>query len=284
MHDFDNDGLNDIITHDDIFSFKFLKGMTNNTFAPEVTIFGGFGPIIDIDGDGDLDQIGLGIQQYLNNGSGSFTTQNISSAPSGQDRKFHAYSDLDQGGILDIVGSRGNTVYWYKGLQNGSYSSEKVLGTVENEVLAVKDANNDGVVDFYSMKNDKIHLHLNYINSAFRLSGQLYYDQNQNKQRDTNERTLPFLGVNISPDAGKILSIDGTFEFNADSGSHIVNFDTIPGWMLTTDSVSYTTYLSPNNDLRDSLDFGFFPSQLITNIESSLTCLLYTSPSPRDRG
>ena len=110
--------------------------------------------------------------------------------------------------------------------------------------------------------------------------------------------------MNILPGELTVFSneMNGGFTF-LPFGNHSIELDltNIPNWELTTGSSSFNFSLD-ENDPTDSISFGIYPLAQISEMNTAITtgnrrcntvahfnvyaentCLLYTSPSPRDQ-
>lgn len=95
----------------------------------------------------------------------------------------------------------------------------------------------------------------------FGLSGAVFFDSNQNKVQDGDEVGIPGIPIRFQPDdLFSISNAQGEFFMFADSGDvFTMTSEHNPDWILTTDSLSYTSTFeegSPGN--HDHL-FGFYP-------------------------
>ncbi len=90
------------------------------------------------------------------------------------------------------------------------------------------------------------------------ITGLLYWDDNGNKIYDSGELLLDG-SVWTIPEQQNIYSNNGQFELFLDSGQYILSYDTIPNWVLHTDSTEYHLSIQDSSVLG-GYDFGFHPS------------------------
>ncbi len=90
------------------------------------------------------------------------------------------------------------------------------------------------------------------------LSGNVYYDQNQNGEKDPGDFGLSNYDIQITP-PGTIISTNsqGNFLYNTIPGNYSITNNLPPAWLLTSDSAGYSVNLV--NGITDSLDFGLYP-------------------------
>ncbi|MFK7783522.1 MAG: T9SS type A sorting domain-containing protein [Crocinitomicaceae bacterium] len=287
--DLDNDGDNDVISASNLDSkVAWYENDGSGVFGPEqivATNTGGTKCIdaVDLNGDGFLDLVSASsvhneVEWYENLGGVAFgTEQVISNAVIGA---FSISSgDMDGDGDMDLVSAASNSdqVFWHENLGAGLSWADYVLTSDADNVRSVRvtDINQDGAKDILtaSISDAKITTYESYFNSTYQLKGEFFYDANQNAIKDTLEGALSFLGTSIQ---GTFLnnysSVTGDYFYALDTGAYTVNYSVPTAfWGLTTDSVSYTRTLSVTNPVEDSLDFGFFPDSIVTDISANIT-------------
>ena len=94
------------------------------------------------------------------------------------------------------------------------------------------------------------------------ISGTMYYDFNQNQQRDSFEGGIPMMEINISPNNSRTFSNqNGKYFFTAQEG---VSYDFEPSnnsdWALTTLPSSFAINYTSGNPDNQNNDFGFSPN------------------------
>ena len=94
------------------------------------------------------------------------------------------------------------------------------------------------------------------------ISGTVYYDFNQNQQRDSFEGGIPMLEINISPNNTRTYSNqNGKYFFTTDEGvTYTFQPANHPDWTLTTSPNSYNINYIPGNTSNQNNDFGFTPN------------------------
>jgi len=96
----------------------------------------------------------------------------------------------------------------------------------------------------------------------FGLSGHVYYDYNQNQQRDSFEGSIPLAKVVVSPGNDQVFSDQqGRYLSIAEEGrTYRIQLEDHPDWQLTTDSVHYTLLFEQGNPDNLRNDFGLYPT------------------------
>ena len=283
----DIDGDSDM----DVFSVSELdkevawyKNIGGGMFAPQQIIVTATNSvysihIADLDGDGDMDVIpGLGALVWYKNLNGAFTTvQYINISNSYFAATVHA-SDMDGDGDNDILYSSAESmnpddIAWVENLGGGTFGLEQVISSKFSSVkcLSTFDMDNDGTQDLLISSYYDITGFENFFNSPYKLSGNVFYDSNQNSMQDVGELGLNFIPVSLSLSNAFFFSLGGSYSFYTNIGVYSVGYSPNPVWDLTTDSSSYTKTLTGTNPIADSLDFGFYPNTITTIIEPELT-------------
>lgn len=247
----------------------------------------------DLDNDGDFDiltaynsSFSSGIKLSINSGTGVFT--NGVSLGFSDARDVYCI-DVNSDGNIDVIGGTDQginnnfSIGWYEnlGFTNFNFNKNVIHTNSGDGILNIgggflhsSDLDNDGDKDilFANEYDDKITWFENFYFSPYQLKGNLYYDANQNKVKDTNEIGLSFIQMQIQPTGQSCYtSATGEYIFAPDTGSYMINYVPNTFWNLTTDSVSYNRTLTGISPLADSLDFGFFPDTIFTSIQADLT-------------
>lgn len=87
-------------------------------------------------------------------------------------------------------------------------------------------------------------------------TGNVYYDANSDGLRDSSEVSVPSQSINIQPDNLGIYSNNlGDYLFySMTNGTHVININPTYGWVVTSDSLTYTV---TNDSINQSgFDFG----------------------------
>jgi uncharacterized repeat protein (TIGR01451 family) len=284
--DFENDGYMDILIGSR-YSVDLLKNPGGGTFA--LFYLANLGtPFVraihaeDLDNDGDPDILfgagnSLSIQENL--GGGNFAPYEQIPYVNASPGISSVYAvDIDSDGYKDIITNTisDNKINWHKNLGGLAFRFPQTVSVTTDGTGPVYpgDFDNDGDFDLLSTSynGDRIFWYENFYHSQFQFKGNLYYDQNQNKVRDTNEVGLSNVSVNSSPiQEFSFTSLNGDFFVSLDSGSYSVQPTIGSLWNLTTDSNSYTRTLTGAIPVVDSLNFGFYPNTITTVVEPSLT-------------
>ncbi|KAA3641090.1 MAG: T9SS C-terminal target domain-containing protein, partial [Bacteroidetes bacterium] len=94
------------------------------------------------------------------------------------------------------------------------------------------------------------------------ISGHVYFDLNQNGQRELHEEGIPNMTLNITPPNQTLITYsNGRFVHFCDEGvTYNINLSSHPDWQLTTDSSSYTILFEPGNPENSNNNFGLYPT------------------------
>ncbi|PJA06149.1 MAG: hypothetical protein COX70_10170 [Flavobacteriales bacterium CG_4_10_14_0_2_um_filter_32_8] len=255
-----------------------------NAAASEIDI-----STVDLDNDSDIDLLRIRdfsnsdmINYYRNDGINNFNLVYTKSF----NRIYSLYAnDIDGDGLNDIIMGLDTTVQninynvikWFKNLGNNTFENKthiNKLSPFASISIFAKDMDGDGDNDVIqaSYLEEKISWVENFYFSPYQLKGNLYYDANQNKIKDTNEIGLSFIQMQLQPTGQSCYtSTTGEYIFAPDTGAYVVNYIPNTLWNLTTDSVSYNRTLTGASPLVDSLDFGFFPDTIFTSIQTDFT-------------
>lgn len=153
--DLNGDGHNDLVCGANWYANSGANTVALvGTYAPTGT--SGSGLLIDLDGDGDIDDIGRTASNaviLLNDGTGAFTI-GPTLGPTGSSSSIRAAaSDLDGDGDLDIViGGNNEQVGWYANLGGGAYGDQQVIDAFNAPAIpACGDMDQDGDVDLMAL-------------------------------------------------------------------------------------------------------------------------------------
>ena len=236
----------------------------------------------DLNNDGNIDVLSASftdnkVAWYENLGGGIFGSQQVISNLNNFPSSVRA-DDIDGDGFIDVMlaSKLDDKIVWFKNLGGGLFDPQQVITTLTDgaEFVYSDDLDNDGDIDVISVSSvdHKIAWYENFFLSPFQLKGKTYFDMNQNGLLDTNENGFLYSQIQLQPLAlNSFTTNNGDYFFSVDSGTYVLSYLPNSLWNLTSDSTTFTKTLSGLNPLIDSLNFGFYPDTLITNIIPSLT-------------
>lgn len=240
IFDVDEDGLKDLVyILTDVVVWK--KNLGNMTLGPAITLYT-VGPVSEIlltdyDNDGDMDI---------------------------------AVSSKDQTSRVSIL----------ENLSFGNFADENIVFSIpvtfEGETsFRSGDYEGDGDQDLFVFEENagEIFVLRNILNNAAVLQGTVFYDQNQNQVQDANEQGLINIPVQTTGAGNSGVSTipSGNYMMNVFNGVHTVTAQAGSNWSLTTDSSAYHVNVQSSGQQTDSLNFGFFPTQLFDSAVVTLT-------------
>ncbi len=107
--------------------------------------------------------------------------------------------------------------------------------------------------------SDEIIMNCENLSSA---KGCMYWDENQNGIKDSNEKSLPTISsISLPNDIISFTDTAGCFTHLLNNGDYVVTHIPSPYWQLTSDSIAYNITINDNH--LSGLDFGFFPTDTI---------------------
>ncbi len=237
---------------------------------------------VDIDNDGDNDAVSCSrgddkIAWYQNDGEGNFGPQLIISLELDYPISISS-ADIDGDGDIDIIATGSGQVAWFENEGAGEFSAKLVLPAESDYPSSIFpiDIDQDGDDDVLSsdFNNDEIIWNENYFISGTQIKGTFFYDANENGVYDSLEIGIPSNAVLSSPESDYTYTYeDGNYfmNFAPDFGTYLISPGEIPYWALITDSLNYTVAVDDDFVVMDSLDFGFFPDTMITEIATTIT-------------
>lgn len=225
---------------------------------------------------GNIDHIG-----YLrNNGGFDFDNPTLISNQIDFPTKLSVF-DINNDSLNDlVVSSFHGSLLWIESIDTFQFSNTEHNIPVNNEFsnltrfIDSEDLNGDSALDIlYVSPDNRICWNENMFGSQYIARGRIFYDANQNGERDSSEIGLGFQHTTISPGAlASYSNSQGDYFFALDTNLYQVAFiNTLADWSLTSDSISYSVQLSSNNPSIDSLDFGFYPDTIYSDFEVDLT-------------
>jgi uncharacterized repeat protein (TIGR01451 family) len=178
-------------------------------------------------------------------------------------------ADLDQ----DIIYADETGVYW---LENESGLSFEGPININNYIyvqdLDVADVDNDGSSDLITFDKNtrKIFWQKNFYN-YYRISGQIYFDENQNGIREEEEPGFLQTQLNVNPNSLATYSnSEGEYWIAVDPGSYQLTCAIPQYWALSTNPQTYMVTLAENTPQPDTCNFGFYPSEIVNVIVPDL--------------
>jgi uncharacterized repeat protein (TIGR01451 family) len=286
--DMDGNSYTDFIIHsstEDTIVCIFNEG--DGTFSEQPIGNSSQVQVGDIDNDGDIDILGYSseynaISWYENTSYREYSVEQ-QLVPDGYDTRF-ILIDADLDTDLDII-SVNNFDILYKENDNIEFNHFNIIDTsFSSSSMTIHSGDLDGDSDadifFYSSdfenpthNNTKLWWHKNHTyGSIYKSKGTFFLDQNQNSQKDTNEYGFSYSQLNLSSNAlASYTNLNGNFWFALDTGHYVLTYTPIENWTLTTDSSEYHIHLTTEEPVADSLDFGFYPNNFITDINPELT-------------
>lgn len=290
--DFDNDGDLDILAEVDYPDDTAIVFFENNGSQYSYTILtydATFFYPFDFNEDGYLDIVAAissldQIIWYENVQDGTFSDaqlilENLDLV------KISYPADLDNDGDTDIISmsfsqnvSSQFELCWHEKLADQTYGEKQVIDILQSTGnILVDDLDHDGDLDIliYSDSWNQILVYQNYTYNRDVLNGRLFYDLDQNGDFDSTDVGFDLMGVYSLPQTDySFTTPDGIFGLDLTDmpGSYTIHPETLVGWSLTTDSMSYTVIIDSSDVLTyDSLYFGFYPDSVFTILEPELT-------------
>ena len=132
--------------------------------------------LADLDEDNDLDIVAAyGMDRvlayYKNDGTGYFDSCVVISEMSDSVSVFVSVADLDNDGKVDLVASSKDSIFWYKNLGNGNFSTVHIIDDSAYRFpdIYTSDLDGDSLIDvlFISRGDDKVGFYKNLGNGLF---------------------------------------------------------------------------------------------------------------------
>lgn len=234
---------------------------------------------IDLDGDVDiLDFKGNSFNHFIHiNNNGSFTSIPWSYAMINEP-DWVSSVDLDQDNDKDLLYYvDAGYLFWLENEGGGVYSNTpNLIGGSYNpssfSYCGAWDLDNDSDLDV--VNSSVFAWYENYLFGNTGASGKVFADLNQNGVFDSIDVGLNQVGVNSSPLSDFSFSYqNGSYFLNLSDtiGSYSIFCDSLNGWSLTSDSLSFLVSIDSNYSQLTNLDFGFYPDTLFHDLEVDLT-------------
>ncbi|MBD3636609.1 MAG: T9SS type A sorting domain-containing protein [Crocinitomicaceae bacterium] len=283
--DADQDGDQDVVLvkNESVDHLHYYENLGGGNFAPYVDLGNGSGTIkkvihCDINNDGNEDLVICGESlNFFTNTGGSFAATGWINM---EDHNYVQFYDVNQDGLGDLitVSNTTNEIAWYQNLGNFSFSPKQLISNqVEGPFsLITGDIDLDGDEDILSASTDDntVAWYENYIYGKTSISGRVYFDIDSNKvYNDTIDIDASYLPVYSVPASDYTYTyIDGKYlmHFTDTVGSYLIFLDSIPGWSIITDSLTYSVVIDTTFTGMDSVDFGIYPDSLFDAVETQL--------------
>lgn len=264
--DANGDGYEDVIFVEQGNAYIRLN-LTNGTFGPRINVTGFSSStqeprIADLDADGDGDVYGYQFSPYKmvmheNTGNQVYGMEQTVATSSTfcLDHPF----DLDYDGDLDLGGGS----VWSENVGNLTLHTHNLypyMGSYKD----YQDFDGDGDLDVFE---GDYYYENQFASSKYKLQGTVFFDRNSNKQYDSQD--VPILNKEVylvNRNEKRFTLWNGKYSFNVAMGVNMVAHLMDTNWVLTTDSSSYTVNVGGAASAYDSLDFGFKPKHLVTDI------------------
>jgi uncharacterized repeat protein (TIGR01451 family) len=233
----------------------------------------------DLDNDGDKDLIGgefFGTSWHENLGNNVFSAAH--DIPSKMRVNCVSAADIDGDGLEDIVSSTyfsyPDSIFWNKNLGGGAFSERLPISHIVNEVnfFTVEDLDSDGDIDIAAAiyQDNQFVYYQNCFYSRFKIKGNVFYDENQNGIKDTNDTIFLDIPIILSPDYMANFNTDETYILAVDTGSYNVSCSPNDFWHLTSLYSSYNVDISMSTPMVDTCNFGFYPATNIVDLDPNL--------------
>ncbi|HHH49853.1 MAG TPA: PKD domain-containing protein, partial [Saprospiraceae bacterium] len=272
--DIDLDGDLDIVggaPSDDIFSWveneggqAFTLHVIDDDFDSPFNVFPN-----DFNGDGYPDLLvssrdGKKISRYRSNGDGSFQPEEILFVGIDYPRET-LVADLDNDGDGDILTNSysDKRIILFNNLGNGEFADwELIDNTIWPLHTLPTDIDNDGDLDLVSVQiggGVQLYKNLLFDQGSNIIEGLVFFDENENGIKDTNEKLLQNFELNVSPDEIKSYSSannNSNYRFFLEDGDYIISPGLEPCWELTTQPAQYEFSIANNTPPVQSFNFG----------------------------
>ncbi len=292
--DLDNDDDVDILAQGWIPStVKWYENLGSMQFSPPQILDEIENPtppfleIGDLDDDGDLDLVGKlystglhQIVQYKNLGDGEFGEREL--IHFGTDFiRYMTLSDVNADNHIDIVAHNFTEarLIAFINAGDGGFYDEQYLSPFAGGGFRLlggdlDDDNDDDLFGFALDPHFRFIKFENLFYSPNHARGTIFADMNQSGDLDSSDVGLNFVNISSQPEAEYVYSYDdGRYwvSFNEASNTVFEIFpDTLTNWGLTTGASSYVFDLDTVGAFVESLNFGFYPNSIHTDLESDL--------------
>lgn len=280
LADMNNDGFIDVL-YTKNNGVAWQENLGNGSFGGELIITNLTDvtrsiKIADIDQDGRMDVVSISsndnkLAWYKNLGNNQFAVQQIiSTQVTGP--IILKLGDLNGDGRVDIVVANTNEVSWFENLGGGQFSSKLVVlnDMVYISSITLDEIDDDGDLDMLvTSTHYETRLLINQYVHGYQVSGQLFYDKNQNGIFDNEDIGMPNLAVLTSPSSSYSYTYEnGNFitNFNDTIGTYTIYPEVIQDWSITSTPSSYQISVTPDFINQAGLNFGFYPDSVYNKI------------------
>lgn len=294
--DFDSDNDIDIFAVFDSPPRYMVYENVNGTFSQAQTIYNVPNNqmitkylLNDYDNDGDLDIFHMNLSEVigmynlylLENNNGIFNPLLLAdSSKLNFNARLAGYFDFDGDLLKDVLlfgpntNGMGGAVFWMKNNGGGFNQAVKLsefVETVENATCI--DIDNDSDQDVFISTEYRLFSIKNSLFAPGRAIGCIFYDQNLNGVKDTNESGISSILVKSDATGYYSYNQNGNYFVDYSSDSFVPNtiqMDLSSDWFITSDSLSYLVQLDSLNTVMDSLDFGIYPDTIYTALSNEI--------------
>lgn len=218
----------------------------------------------DFDNDGDMDIVSTELDWYENlDGTSNFSDAIQLEIPvDDQFFNFIEAVDIDKDLDMDFVISNTESIILYENIGLGNFASpQHIYSFPLGEQLSriyLTDINGDSYKDFAYVNSDATLSWIRNLNGTPFISGVCYFDENQNKMRDSTEIGLLNHQVELLPSEIKnFADSTGTFRFFVDNGNYSLTAQPSEFWALSTDTATYNIIIA--DEPIENRDFGMYP-------------------------
>lgn len=301
--DLDADGDEDLVILSDLDVGRFLYyENTGGAFAAEVEL--AIYPcqdfvLADLNNNGNLDIFGVYGSEWTDNEA--FWMENTGGLLFADETVFLTNymiynqvqaNDLNNDGHMDILlggyffsdiedplfAENTGLISWLENTGDGVFESPNDISNTilgfQNISLADTDSDGDQEIFIVSSSDHEINWFKNPFASFQQVTGNLYFDENENGIREVDEPGLGGIQVESDP--------LGDFSYTYDNGNYILNFDDaedgdylvypqdLDHWAVTSDPIVYTITVDDAFTGESDIDFGFYPTDDETEVVSSI--------------
>lgn len=280
LADMNNDGFIDVL-YTKSNGVAWQENLGNGSFGGELIITNltdltSSIKIVDIDQDGRMDIVSTSkndnkLAWYKNLGNNQFAVQQIISTQVTEPIMLKS-GDINSDGRVDLVVANTNEISWFENLGGGQFSSKLVIlnDMLDISSITLDEIDDDGDLDILVTSTlHETRLLINQYVHGYQVSGQLFYDKDQNGIFDNEDIGMPNLAVLTSPSSSYSYTYEnGNFitNFNDTIGTYTLYPEVIQNWNITSTPSSYQINVTPDFTNQTGLNFGFYPDSLYNEI------------------